>query len=214
MGILNMRNPFWRFLGKLFDVVILNLLWTLCSLPLITVGAATSAVYYVCIGLIREDVSSSAKAFFRVLRRDWKQAVPMGLILLAVMVLLGFDLWYFLLVQGWLDGGLQLFLCVFLTIVLLLTAATAIYAFALAAVFDNTLTGTLRNAFFMALRHPIRSLGMLAISLGLVVAGALSLIYIPLLSIVFLMFGPALGIFLHCLILLPVLSPYLPEIDD
>ena len=214
MGIFNMQNPFWRFLGKLFDVVVLNLLWTLCSLPVVTVGAALSAVYCVCIGLIREEVSGTAKAFFRVFRRDWKQTVPMGLLLLTVVALLGFDLWYFLLAQDWLDGGLRMVVCVFLTVMLILTVVTAIYAFALAAVFDNTLKETLRNALLMALRHPLRSVGMLAVTVGLAAAGILSLVYIPALSVVFMMFGPALGIFLHCLILLPVLNPYLPEIDD
>ena len=214
MGIFNMQNPFWRFMGKLFDVVVLNLLWTLCSLTVVTIGATTSAVYCVCIGLIRDEVSGAVNAFFRVLRRDWKQTVPMGLLLLAVVALLGFDLWYFLLVQDWLDGGPQMVVCVFLTLMLILTTATAIYSFALAAVFDNTVKETLHNALLMALRHPLRSLSMLAVTVGLAAAGGLSLIHIPALSVVFMMFGPALGIFLHCLILMPVLNPYLPEIEE
>lgn len=211
MRFFDMRNPFWRFLGKLFDVVILNLLWTVCSLPLITIGAATAAVYAVCIGIIHDDVSGTAKAFFHVLRRDWRQTAPMGLILFGFMALLGFDLWYFLLAQQWLEGGLRLAVCAFLTVAFIVVAATAVFAFALSAVFDNTVGKTLRNALLMALRHPVRSLGMMAISLGIAAAAVLSLIYIPLLSIIFLMFGPALGIFLHCLVLLPVLSPYLPD---
>lgn len=214
MGLFNIQNPFWRFMGKLFDVVILNLLWTLCSILIVTAGAATSAVYAVCIGLIREETSSVAKAFFQTIRRDWKQTIPLGLLLLAAPALLGFDLWYFLLAQDWLDGGPQMAVCAFLTVILILVASTSIYAFVLAAVFDNTVKQTLHNALLMTLRHPLRSLAMLAVTVGLASAVILSLIYFPMLSILLMMFGPALGIFLHCLILMPVLDPYLPEIEE
>ena len=43
----NYDNPVWRFIGKFFDVMVLNLLWVICSIPIFTIGASTTAVYYV-----------------------------------------------------------------------------------------------------------------------------------------------------------------------
>ena len=46
-GLFNYDNPVWRFIGKLGDLVLLNLLWLICCIPVFTAGAATTAVYYV-----------------------------------------------------------------------------------------------------------------------------------------------------------------------
>ena len=47
--IFNYDNGFWRFMGKLWDALVLNILWVVCCIPLVTVGAATTAVYYVAL---------------------------------------------------------------------------------------------------------------------------------------------------------------------
>lgn len=44
-GLFNYDNPIWRFIGKLADLMILNLLWIICSLPVFTIGASTTALY-------------------------------------------------------------------------------------------------------------------------------------------------------------------------
>ncbi len=46
-------SPVIAFLNKATDLILLNFLWILCSLPVITAGAATAAMYYVCITSIR-----------------------------------------------------------------------------------------------------------------------------------------------------------------
>ena len=45
-GIFNYDNPVWRFIGKLGDLIILNILWIVCSIPVFTAGASATAVYY------------------------------------------------------------------------------------------------------------------------------------------------------------------------
>ena len=54
-GIFNYDNPIWRFIGKFCDVMILNVLWLVCFIPVVTVGAATTAVYYVTLKLVRDE---------------------------------------------------------------------------------------------------------------------------------------------------------------
>ena len=45
-GIFNYDNPVRRFIGKLGDVIILKILWIVCSIPVFTAGAFTNAVFY------------------------------------------------------------------------------------------------------------------------------------------------------------------------
>lgn len=62
-GLFNYDNPVWRFIGKLGDLVLLNLLWLICCIPVFTAGAATTAVYYVTLKLVRDDDGSTIKSF-------------------------------------------------------------------------------------------------------------------------------------------------------
>ena len=50
-GFFNYDNPVWRFIGKLGDLILLNILWIVCSIPVFTIGASTTAVYYVTLKL-------------------------------------------------------------------------------------------------------------------------------------------------------------------
>lgn len=57
-SLFNLDNPIWRFMGKLVDVFILTLLWAVCCIPIITIGPASTAVYYVTLKLVRDEVGT------------------------------------------------------------------------------------------------------------------------------------------------------------
>ena len=78
-GIFNYDNPVWRFIGKFFDVLILNVLWTVVSIPIFTAGAATTAVYYVLLKLVRDEEGSTVKSFFKSFKENFKQATVIWL---------------------------------------------------------------------------------------------------------------------------------------
>ena len=92
-GIFNYDNPVWRFIGKLGDLIILNILWIVCSIPVFTAGASATAVYYVTLKLVRDEDDSTIRSFFRSFKSNFKQATAIWLILLAAGIVLGFDFW-------------------------------------------------------------------------------------------------------------------------
>ena len=53
--IFDLDNPVWRFMGKVFDMMVLTVLWVVTSLPVVTIGASTTALYYVGMKLARDD---------------------------------------------------------------------------------------------------------------------------------------------------------------
>ena len=69
----------------------LNLLWAICSIPIVTIGAATTGLYYVMLKLARGEEGNVTKMFFRSFRENFKQATVLWLILLAVGLFLGAD---------------------------------------------------------------------------------------------------------------------------
>ena len=89
-GLFNYDNPVWRFIGKLGDLIILNVLWIVCSIPIFTIGASTTAVYYVTLKMVRDEEDSTIKSFFRSFKSNFKQATAIWLILLAAGAVLAF----------------------------------------------------------------------------------------------------------------------------
>ncbi|MCQ2500530.1 MAG: YesL family protein, partial [Lachnospiraceae bacterium] len=84
----NGSNPFWNITGNLFDLFILNVLWLICSLPLVTIGPATTAFYYACIQMVLQDDTGPSKLFFRSFRLNLKQGMLLGIPFTLILVFL------------------------------------------------------------------------------------------------------------------------------
>lgn len=81
-GLFNPDNRFWRFMGKLWDALWVSILWILCSIPIVTIGASTTAVYYVTMKLVKDEESYVTKQFFKAFKENFKQATIVWLLLL------------------------------------------------------------------------------------------------------------------------------------
>ena len=79
-GIFNLDAPIWVFMGEVADVIILSLLWWLCCLGVVTIGAANTAMYYVLGKKVRKESTYVAKDFFKSFRQNFRQSVPISLI--------------------------------------------------------------------------------------------------------------------------------------
>ena len=88
-------NPFNVILTGIFDLAILNILWFICCIPIITIGASTSALYSVTLKMVRNEEGEIAKSFFAAFKSNFKESIPETAVLLAVAVLLAFDVHFF-----------------------------------------------------------------------------------------------------------------------
>lgn len=62
--IFNADNKFFGFMGKAADLIILNILFVVCSLPIVTIGASVTAMYYVTLKMIKNEESYISRSFF------------------------------------------------------------------------------------------------------------------------------------------------------
>ena len=79
----NPDNAVWSFINKIIDLVVLSLLFTLCCLPIVTIGPACTALYYTAVKCIRRHRSYSAKEFFSAFRTNLRKGIIIHLILSA-----------------------------------------------------------------------------------------------------------------------------------
>lgn len=68
-NILNPEGPFMSFITKITYSAYLNLLWLVCCLPIVTIGASTTALFYVTLKVARNEEGSLTKHFSTPLRK-------------------------------------------------------------------------------------------------------------------------------------------------
>ena len=84
-------SPVISFLGKIADLIIINLLVIICSLPIFTIGASWTAMYYVTVKMVKNEESYVTKDFFKSFKQNFRQATVIWLINLIVLLVLGAD---------------------------------------------------------------------------------------------------------------------------
>jgi uncharacterized membrane protein YesL len=95
MRFFSVDNPVWRFIRKIGYLWLLNILWVLTSLPVITIGASTTALFYACMKLQGDEGYPTAN-YFRSFRENFRQATIIWLIYAAVGALLVYGLIFWL----------------------------------------------------------------------------------------------------------------------
>ncbi|MBQ3380744.1 MAG: DUF624 domain-containing protein [Oscillospiraceae bacterium] len=144
------------FLRRMFDLMVLNILWLLCCLPVFTFGPASSALARVMITLVRGGSEAVAKNFFIAFRRDFGRAVVLGLIGLAGLAVAVSDI----LFAVSLSGGMKILFLIVAVLVCSLVFSYLAYIFALHAFFENSVAGQIRNALSLAAASPMETLAI------------------------------------------------------
>ena len=84
------KNPLFSFLNLLGQLILLSILWTVCCLPVITVGASTVALYYTVVKVLRRNQDSLFAAFFREFRNNFLQSLNINMIFLCYFGILAY----------------------------------------------------------------------------------------------------------------------------
>lgn len=170
MKFLAYDSKFTQLLVKLYNCCYLNLLWGVCSLPIVTVGAATAALYDVTLRMARGDEPSVTKQFFKAFRENFRQATILWLVMLGLGCLLAFDVAILCQIRG---QGSSLLYMAGLAAVILGTAVyvlVLLYLFPLVASVHNSNFAMLRNALLLGIRYLPYSILLLMIHVGMLLA--------------------------------------------
>jgi uncharacterized membrane protein YesL len=151
-----LKDSLLRFFHDLFDLMVVNCLWLLCSLPVFTVGPATCGLYAVTLKLVREESVHPVKDFFRGLKENLKSGFLLWLMAILLAVAVAGDVW--LALQ--LSGGLRTLYMVVAVMVGAILMILITYTFALQAMFENPLKAQIANAFKLSAVAPGKTILM------------------------------------------------------
>ena len=160
-----MDSPLMRFLTKIADLMVLNILFCVTSIPLITIGASWTALYSVTLKMVRDEEGSVSRSYFRSFCQNFRQATLLWLGVLVVLALLVLDI---RVLNGMAGGTAPGLLRVGVEILALLGIMVLQYLFPSLARFEASLADTLKNACIMALAHLPKTALMTAAVVGAV----------------------------------------------
>lgn len=147
--LLTFDSPVMTYLSLLKDWIVLSLLWVLCSLPVITIGVSTTALYYVTLKMVRHEAGSVVRNFFKAFKENFKQGLTLGVILLICGGILLVDSMYF----SGMGGTKGIIMTVLFYSVTASFACMVCYVFPFMAQFSNTIPGMLKSAVYLAARN-------------------------------------------------------------
>lgn len=152
-------SKFARFMGVAFDILLTGILWFVCSLPLVTVAASTTAAYYTMAKVVRHGEGYLFKEFFHAIKLNIRQSlIPAFFYLLGIVVLV-LDIIYVWNNRG--TGNDMMF--IILVGVSFIFIAVTIYYPPMLSRFDKSNLDLIRLSAFSAFRFlPITILCMVA----------------------------------------------------
>lgn len=194
----NPEGLIWKPLGWLGDIVMLSLLWGVCSIPLVTVGPATAALYDTTVHCLRRHENDPFSRFFRTFRAELKIGALSTLLwaaLLALPVIV-----YRLAAKALGDSAAGRALAIGYLLVLFFLLAVLVWVFPTLSRFTFGVAALSRTALRLAFGNILRSAAMAVIT---ALGAALS--YRLILPVIFL---PGLVALLCSLLIEPVFRRY------
>lgn len=154
----SMDNAFFRFMGRLTDLVWLNILTLICCIPVFTAGAAICAMYTVNVRLAMGEGGTITKGFFVAFKENFKNATVVWLPSIIFLTILCGNA--YLLHQGILADNRSMFIAVGISIAIIATFLVMIlnYTYALMGRYENSLKQTVKNAGLLMLAFFPRSI--------------------------------------------------------
>jgi len=206
----SLDGPFFKYGNMLADMVILSFLWIILSLPIITIGATTTAGYYVTTRRIADKDTYFIREFFKAFKREFIKSTLIWVPLLIAGVLVVANI-FFLNTD---NPEAQLFSSTVTSImvplqffILFEVIMISLNVFAIGSRFDMKGLTLFKTAFFMAHRHLLNTLILVAM---LVCGYFITVLFF---GMIFALLFPGIYLLLSSLLLIRIFKKYRPEMD-
>lgn len=151
-------SKLYKFMQTLTELLKINFLWLLCSLPMVTLGGATIAAFDVGMKLAADQEGHVGRQFLASFRANFKNGIPYGLLLLLAVYVVWLDFSLFNQIEG-----NPIILLIMGIVAAFVFTLSFLFAFALQARYENTLVKTLKNSADICTRFFLQTLTLLVV---------------------------------------------------
>ncbi len=202
MRFFSYDNAVWRFVLRIGQVWWLNILWLVTSLPLITIGASTTALIYSCLKLRKEDGYPTAN-FFHSWKENFVQSTVIWVLYAAAGALL---LWGLIFYNQTDTSELKLLWAVGIAI-LIPWGLSLLYVFAVQCRFVNTVKNTIHYSLILSVKHFKYTFQMVIMTAVLIYVNVTTILWVNFLTLIL---GVGLVTYLFSLYYEKVFEHYIP----
>lgn len=149
MNLLNEDNIVNIALNKIGDIIVCNLLFILCSIPVVTIGPALTALYHCMLRSVKGNLNGAARTFFRAFKENFFQSLISWLLFLFLLIICLINL-DFLSSKNTDISKTLLYLSGVVTVFLVIGG---LYIFPVIAAFSNSLKNLVKNSYIFAFMH-------------------------------------------------------------
>ncbi len=200
------------YFRKFWKLICANLLYVLIALPMLTAGLAEAGLTYITRNFARQKHAFISGDFFDTIKKNWKQALPMGIINLVVTLLVGFSIYWYFGALGAEEVGIFNYIAaaVSMSFYILFTFAKY-YMSMLVITFKFRLKQIYKNSFILAVAGLKRNLLISLVLLVLYAAGVLIAWYgeyigLTVLLLLYIFWFPAFRMYLIQYNIFPVIK--------
>ena len=203
-------SKFMRAWSNLVDGVWINILMLVTSIPIITIGASTSALFYVTLKMVRGEDPYIWQNFWKSFRQNFKQGTLIWIFSILVFIFLGMD-FYIINSQ---NTTLFAVIRMLLWCVCLVALSVFLYVFPIISHFVCSTTQALKNAVFMTFGHLPYTLVMLVIAGLILYLCACSVKTFALVVVISGICGFSVVAFIYSILFDRIFKKYEPESPD
>lgn len=156
----NTEGPVFQFLGTLFDFVILNAIFLITCIPIVTIGPAVSALFTITLREARDEQGYIVRPYFKAFKENFKHSFLLSLIYTVIGAVLLYNLAFW----AQMKTAMGTVFLIVVAICVLLYIISLLYVFALNARFENTVKRTVKNSLLLALSSPAQTLMLLLLA--------------------------------------------------
>lgn len=203
--LFNSDSGLMRALSKIFDIGMLTLIYLVFCVPVVTAGAATTALYYVSAKVLRHNRSYVWREFWSSFKANFVQSTIVWVITAVIAVLLVFNMQ---IVGASADSAKSGYLVGVYLAMLFVLLCISCYVYPIISRFATKLSQVLRLSLYCAFRHFLHTLLMVAI-----LAAMVALIYLGMITniILIFIFAPGLAGFVYTYPMEHIMKKYMPK---
>ena len=192
MNLFQFDSPVMMLIGKVADFIILNILWMICCIPVVTIGAATTAKYTIAMRIVRNEDSGVIRPFFQSFKENFKQATSIWCILMAAIMVCIMD-WYWIREKGN-DISHYYVVAVFVISIMLLCVCMSVFPFI--ARFKVTIKEAIKAAIILSVLQFFKFVPIALLEAGTFIAAIWYLRWFP----AVLLFGTCSAFYFNTLV--------------
>ena len=208
--LFNMDNKFFTVMGRVADLIMLNVVFLICCLPIVTIGASLTALHYVTLKMARNEESYIIRSFFKSFKQNFKQSTLIWILMAAVAVFLYMEKESLVTMPGSMP---QIFNYVILAVCIPLIAI-ALYIFPTVAAFENKTMTLITNAFYFAVKHIGYAIALAVITILPMTMTLVDAKLFPVYLLIWLMVGFSLTAYADSWFMWKLFKPYFKEDEE